>query len=478
MVNRANTIQTSYEMDIYNILEHHYKSKVGSNGVEYYQYVGTTLQQGYYPYNSSGEPINNIRNGNTSVVQSTYIDVRDLEVGSYVNADGYKVANSQITPIQRQVTTEVIDDGGQTITGHQTDKVSGGDDAITDNRESYNNQDTGDRTVVNYYEEFAYVPYSTEEELLTHQAVPVGGKLYYVDPYDYAVVPSYNQTTVNEESGKYITEVNNNVELFYNTGEMQSEFIYTQEHTGIYVSEVDEYDSFEQAIPKATAQNRQTMDEGLIVGNEVSVHKYNETDNYQTYKNNARSSFYTPMGEIQGSTSLKYRFPITYISDTRELLLKDIVAVGQDSGFPVFSHPETLQEDFNHNYERDIGQEPSITDKLITTNKGSVYLIPINNNNKRQTLRNEYFVREFIHNIGTSQINLANDKLYTTNKYLYGQGDNTIYSGQRQEVSTGESFTADQMIQQDATSKPVTRVNGVRTSNHPDWNKQVLEPDE
>src|SRR5699024_2925088 len=76
-VNRANTIQTSYEMDIYNILEHHYTAKVGSDGVEYYQYTGTTLHQGYYPYNSSGEPISTIRNENTSVIQSTYVDVRD-----------------------------------------------------------------------------------------------------------------------------------------------------------------------------------------------------------------------------------------------------------------------------------------------------------------------------------------------------------------------------------------------------------------
>src|SRR5699024_1681986 len=134
-------------------------------------------------------------------------------------------------------------------------------------------------------------------------------------------------------------------------------------------------------------------------------------------------------------------------------------------------------EDFNHNYDRDIKQEPSITVKLITTNKGSIYLIPINN--KGQSLRDEYFVREYIHNIGTSQINLVNDKVYTTNKYLYGRGDNTIYSGQRQELSqTTNHFTADQMIQQDAKHKPITRVNGIRTSNNQEWNQQVLEPDE
>lgn len=72
---------------------------------------------------------------------------------------------------------------------------------------------------------------------------------------------------------------------------------------------------------------------------------------------------------------------------------------------------------------------------------------------------------------------MVNDKTYTVDKYLYGRGDNTVYSGKREEVEVEDNFTADQMIRKDDESKETKRVNGIRTGNNKKLNGEVLEED-
>ena len=461
IINQSSRVQTSYEVEIYNILEHNYENRVGSDGIEYYEYTGSTLKQGYYPYNNSGEPTSLIRGNNMPIIQTANVDVRDIGIGSYINSEGYRLEEGKITPVQMQVATEVIDDGLQTITGHQTDSVSGeGVDTITGGVSGYSNEDSARRTTVNLYEEIVYLPYTTEEELITQEAVNVGGRVYYVDPYDYAFLPSYRQQTVNEESGKTMQEVEDNVGIHYNTGLLYSELEYSKNRSGIYVSEVDEYESFEQSIPKATVQDKEHMDNVLSDGNEVSPVKYKETPSYKDYMEGNETGMYLPVGGVQASTQLNYKLPIMYSYNTGEFILKDIVAVGRDTGFPVYSTPDLVEEHYKNNYEMDIGNEPSVTDKLVTANKGSIYLIPLNN--QGQSLEDEYYVRDYIDKIGTSQVSMVNDKVYTIGKYLYGRGDNTLYSGTRSQVEVGGSFETDQMLGKDLQPIELNYMNGTR----------------
>lgn len=325
---------------------------------------------------------------------------------------------------------------------------------------------------VDYYEEFAYAPHHTEDGIITQQAIPVGGKVAYVNPYEYALLPSHGTSSVMERSGVTKAEINSNVSDFKSSGEYTSELEFDPTHTGFYVSDKDAFDTFNMA--QATTADKNFMDNKLRVANQYNPTINSRTRSYNLYTSSirGRQARYAQTGAVMSTGQFKYKQPITYVNGLRELMLEDVVAVGKDTGFPVVGDAENLKATYRQNYKDEFGVEPSESDELVTINNGSVYLVPLNTGND---LDDEYKTRLYVNGMGISQLNLVDDNELGVSKYLYGRGDNTIYSGQRQEIEADGEFNADQTIESGAKSEETSQVNGVRTGNNSEVNDKVLD---
>lgn len=473
-VNAVEDVVSTFEIEVYNRMKHHYTPVKGSDGLEYYQYRGTDLLPGYYKYDNNGKRVGGLQD--KEVTQSSYLDITDMGVQEYIDSEGFNVGAGQVAPAQFLVASEQFDDGGETHDGYVSESVpsNGSADPVVDTSD----EGTGRPTIseelprVNYYEELGYIPFHTESEVLTQQAIPVGGKVTYVNPYDYFVFPTVQGLSAMEESGKLTAKVKENVQRFED--EYDSEIIFTPEHSGLYMSEVDEYDSYIESLEEVTSANKTYVENQLKADKQYAPDKAETTRSYDNYHNLIKNSTsrYTPVETVQSTNSLSYRLPVAYVHNLRELLLEDAVAVGQDTGYPVVSNPSTIVQDYKERYKEDNGVEPSKTDKLVTTNKGSIYLLPLQK--KGQRLDDIYRTRMFVNSIGISQINLVDDNELTIDKYLYGRGDNVIYSGEREEVEVGSEFNSDQKVEQEAKPETTGQVNGTRTNNNSKVNDKVL----
>lgn len=478
-LNGITEVVATYEVDVYNRIKHNYQPIVGSDGLEFYEYTGSDILQGYYRYNSSGNRIGNLQDALVS--QTSVLDVTDIGVNEYVDAEGFKVGAGQVAPAQFKVASELFDDGGRTIKGYSSEALpnyGAVDPVVAKGDTSYNvNRNMGDTPRVDYYEEFGYVPFHTEDEVMTQQAIPVGGKVTYVNPYEYFLFPTMSRLSVMEESGNTVDDITNKVNRFRSEGLFDSDVKFTPEHSGFYMSEVDEIGEFESTIPNVTSDNKNHMSSNVTPVNQYNPVRPDEltTRNYRTYHSliGGSTSRYTPVDTLQSVDNFNKKLPITYVYGLREFLLDDVVAVGQDTGYPVVSQAGTIENDYVTRYTSDNGVAPSNTDKLVTTNKGSIYLIPLNN--KGQSIGDKYNTRMFVNQIGISQFNLIDEDEITFEKYLYGRGDNVIYSGEREEVEVDGEFTKDQEVGQNAKPETTTQINGTRTSNNKEINDKVLD---
>lgn len=478
-INRITDVVATYEVDVYNRIKHNYQPRVGSDGLEFYEYTGSDILQGYYRYDSSGNRTGALRP--TRVSQSTTLDIDDIGVNEYVDAEGFKVGAGQVAPAQFKVASELFDDGGRTIKGYSSEALpnyGAVDPVVTKEDTSYNvNRNMGDTPRVDYYEEFGYVPFHTEDEVATQQAIPVGGKVTYVNPYEYFLFPTVDRLSVMEGSGNTVSEIRNNVNRFRLEGLFDSDVKFTPEHSGFYMSEVDEIGEFESSIPNVTPDNKNHMRVNVTPVNQYNpVRPYElTTRNYRTYHSliGGSTSRYTPVDTLQSVDNFNKKLPVTYVYGLSEFLLDDVVAVGKDTGYPVVSQAGTIDSDYVTRYTSDNGVAPSESDKLVTSNNGSIYLIPIHN--EGQTVDDVYKTRLFVNQIGISQFNLIDEDEITFEKYLYGRGDNVIYSGEREEVGVDGEFTQDQKVGQNAKPETTTQINGTRTSNNKEVNDKVLD---
>ena len=464
-VNDIEKVEVTIDTRVYNIMEHQYEPRVGADDLEYYEYVGTELKQGYYQQDSEGNNTGVVRGDTGTIRQTTYLDVSEIKVGQYINSEGFNVENGEIKTVQNKVATEKFDDGGQTVVNGITviNREEERESAIlwVNEEGNYETIPSEEQLIVNYYEEFGYIPHHVEDELITQQAVPVGGKFYYINPYEYTLMPSYTNTRLSELSGFHFDDPPRNHYEFLHEGKFAvSEVEYDSRGSGFYVSDVDEVEEYKSQFTPITEQNKNTMGEVLQTEKEFKNYNINRTSSYEEYRNSNESSGYIPTNEIQGDSGLAYRLPVTYIHNIMEFILEDVVAVGKDTGYPVKSNSETIEEDYKERYIADNGQEPSETDKLVTMNKGSIYLIPTNKPN--QTLEDEYRTRLFINNMGISQTSLVQDNTLSIGKYLYGRGDNTLYSGTRAQVDVGGIFETDQMLGKDLQPIELNYMNGTR----------------
>ena len=464
-VNDIEQVKVTIDTRVYNIMEHQYEPRVGADGLEYYEYEGTELKQGYYQQDSEGNNTGVVRGNTGTIRQTTYLDVSEIKVGQYINSEGFNVENGEIKTVQNKVATEKFDDGGQTVVNGTTviNREEERESAIQGVNEegNYETKPSEEQLIVNYYEEFGYIPHHVGDELATQQAVPVGGKFYYINPYEYTLMPSYTNTRLSELSGFHFDDPPRNHYEFLHEGKFAiSEVEYDSRGSGFYVSDVDEVEEYKSQFTPITEQNKNTMGEVLQIEKEFKNYNINRTSRYEEYRNNNESSGYIPTNEIQGDSGLAYRLPVTYVHNIMEFILEDVVAVGKDTGYPVKSNSETIEEDYKERYIEDNGQEPSETDKLVTMNKGSIYLIPTNK--PSQTLEDEYRTRLFINNMGISQTSLVQDNTLSIGKYLYGRGDNTLYSGTRAQVDVGGSFETDQMLGKDLQPIELNYMNGTR----------------
>lgn len=477
-INRITDVVATYEVDVYNRIKHNYQPRVGSDGLEYYEYTGSDILQGYYRYDSSGNRTGALRPARVS--QTSVLDVSDIGVNKYVDAEGFNVGAGQVAPAQFKLASELFDDGGITITGYSSEALpnNGAVDPVVTKEDTSYNINVGDTTPrVDYYEEFGYVPFHTEDEVTTQQAIPVGGKVTYVNPYEYFLFPTVDRLSVMEESGNTVSEIRNNVNSFMSEGLFDSDVKFTPEHTGFYMSVVDEAEGFKSSIPEATEGNKNHMGANVTPVNQYNPVRPDEltTRNYRTYHNliGGNTSRYTTVDTLQSVDNFNKKLPVTYVYGLREFLLEDVVAVGKDTGYPVVGQTDTIESDYVTRYTADNGVAPSETDKLVTSNKGSIYLIPLNN--EGQSVDDVYNIRLFVNQIGISQFNLIDEDEITFEKYLYGRGDNVIYSGQREEVNVEGEFTQDQKVGRNAKPETTTQINGIRTSNNKEVNDKVLD---
>lgn len=471
-------VEAEYNFTVYNRIKHNYSSRVGSDGIEYYEYTGSTLMPGYYRYNGNTRG-SLVSNGN--VTQEEELDVSDIVTDEYVDSEGFNIGAGQVATAQFKIATEIFKDGGSNIRGYMTDTIPvsrATNPIISVTDTDYRVVTSSGEKKVDYYEEFGYLPYHLEDEVMTQQAVPVGGRLVYINPYDYFVFPTVDRLSVMEESGNTVNGIRNNVNLFKGSGLYDSELVFDPTHSGNYMSEVDDFEAFVNSIADVTEENKVYMQNSLRSENEFNPTSLagKGTANYKTYNQQATSntSRYSPVGSVGSSTRYNKRLPVTYVHNVREFMLEDVVAVGKDTGYPVVSSPETIEEDYVERYTSDNGVAPSESDKLITTNKGSIYLIPLERNVKHN-LNDVYYTRLFVNGIGNSQFNLIDEDEITIEKYLYGRGDNVIYSGEREEVEVDGEFTQDQKVGQNAKPETTTQINGTRTSNNKEVNDKVLD---
>lgn len=477
-INSITDVVATYDVDVYNRIKHNYQPRVGSDGLEYYEYTGSDILQGYYRYNSSGNRTGELRPARVS--QITTLDIDDIGVNEYVDAEGFKVGAGQVAPSQFKVASELFSDEGMTLKGYQSEALpnDGAVDPVVSKEDTTYNVDTNaDTPRVDYYEEFGYVPFHTEDEVTTQQAIPVGGKVTYVNPYEYFVFPTVDRLSVMEESGNTVNEIRNNVSSFNGSGFFDSDVAYTPEHSGFYMSEVDEVEEFESSIPEATDANKNHMETNVTPVNQYNPIRPDKltTRNYKTYNSliEGSTSRYTPVDTLQSVDNFNKKLPITYVYNLQEFILDDVVAVGQDTGYPVVGQADTIENDYVTRYTSDNGVAPSDTDKLVTSNNGSIYLIPTNN--EGQSVDDVYNTRLYVNQIGISQFNLIDEDEITYDKYLYGRGDNVIYSGEREEVEVDGEFTQDQEVGHNAKPEKTTQVNGTRTSNNKEVNDKVLD---
>lgn len=476
-INDATDVRADFTVRVYNRMKHNYTPRLGTDGLEYHEYTGTEVLPGYYRYNTSGNRTNTLVQ--SDVVQRSNLDIRDIKTEEYVDTEGYRVGRGEIAPTQHQVASERFDHGGQTVTGFRTDTVNATNapDVIVSKADStYRVTLHASTPEFNYYEEFGYAPYHVEDEVMTQQAVPVGGKVAYVNPYQYSMLPSYYGTSVMERSGYNVDEIETYANDFIarnGFSNLNSEVEFNSEHSGFYMSDKDEFETF--AMADVLAGDRDYMQNALATTRQHNPEKLNPTVNYMNYNSNVinNSSRYQTAGVLESAGRYNYKQPIAYAHGINEFMLEDVVAVGRDTGFPVTAPYNRIQEDYNTNYEREFGVAPSDTDELITTNKGSMYLLPLNK--QGQSLDDIYYTRLFVNGIGLSQINLVDDSNLEFENYLYGRGDNVIYTGNREEVESGETFNVDQTVGQDAKAEELTKTNGVRTNNNSEINDKVLD---
>ena len=487
-VNDVVRVEAEIEYEVYNRMRHNYIPRVGSDGLEYYEYRGSDFLRGYYNYNGNtrGSLVSSVTG--SRVVSGTELNVSDIVTDEYIDAEGFNVGAGQIAPVQFKIASELFDDGGSNIVGYRAETI-GTSQAINpivrQSDTNYRVIPTTRDTRLDYYEEFAYVPYHIEDELLTQQAVPVGGRLVYVNPYDYMTFPTVSgNLPVMEQNGILATEIQSNVNNFNSSGVHDSELGFDPTHSGYYMSEVDNFEEFKNSIADVEEVNRNYMQEVLrsekehnpeLTGNDEL-----ETRGYRAYNDNIRGivSRYSRVGSVESATNFNKRLPVTYIHNVREFMLDDVVAVGKDSGYPIVSNSETINEDYITRYTNDLGVAPSDSDKLITTNSGSIYLLPLERENGHK-LSDEYYTRLFVNGIGISQFNLVDDDIltYKDGKYLFGTGDNTIYSGERKEVEVGGEDFNDEEHTINPTATPEERgyINGGRRSNNSELNDAVLD---
>lgn len=470
-------VEAEYNFTVYNRIKHNYSSRVGSDGIEYYEYTGSTLMPGYYRYNGNTRG-SLVSNGN--VTQEEELDVSDIVTDEYVDSEGFNIGAGQVATAQFKIATEIFADGGSNIRGYMTDTIPvsrATNPIISETDTDYREVTSSGEKKVDYYEEFAYLPYHLEDEVMTQQAIPVGGKVMYVNPYDYFLFPTVDRLSVMEESGNTVSEIRNNVNLFKGSGLFDSDLVFDPTHSGYYMSEVDDFEAFVNSIADVTDENKGYMQNSLRSENEFNPTSLagKGSAKYKTYNQQVTSntSRYSPVGSVESSTRYNKRLPLTYVHNVREFMLEDVVAVGKDTGYPVVSSPETIEEDYVYRYTSDNGVAPSDSDKLITTNKGSIYLIPLNN--EGQSIGDVYNTRLFVNGIGNSQFNLIDEDEIAFEKYLYGRGNNVIYSGEREEVEVGGEFTQDQKVGQNAKPETTTQINGTRTSNNKEVNYKVLD---
>lgn len=470
-VNGADSVDVTYDIEVYNRMKHNYVSRVGSDGLEYYEYTGSELMSGYYAY--SGDTIGRLMGGNKSV--SSTLDISDIDIDEYVDAKGFNVGTGESSPAQFKVASERVIDMGKTSSGYSTDTIERRDaETVVRGSNNYSEQNRSERySQVDYYEEFGYVAYHGDDEVLTQQAIPVGGQVAYLNPYEYASLPSYTGVSVMEKSGYDEDELENNLYYLNDRDQILSQPEFSPEHSGFYLSDKDEFDTFN--MDSVSTSDKNYMENSLEIGKQYNPDSMNGTGNYETYKNTSSgyNSRYVPAGEVQTVGHFEYKQPVVYSTERRDVLLEDVVAVGKDSGFPVVGDPATLLEDYKERYEQEFGVVPSDTDEVTTINKGSIYLIPLNN--EGQTSDDIYRTRLYLNDVGISRVDLVDDKELTFDKYLYGRGENVIYSGQRSEPEIRGEFREEQRVGQDAQPEETGQVNGVRTRNNKEFNDKVMD---
>lgn len=473
-INKVDKVDVSYKVKTFNRMKHNYTPKVGGDGLEYYEYRNSEFLSGNYRYDASGNRVSDKVVSNVSTTLSFTLNASSLKTDKYVDADGFKAGSGKVNTVQTPVALEALLTFGVTPSGYKLETVgaSGAQSVVTPKVAStYSEKPVESLKSITSYEEFAYAPYHKDDSLLTQQAVPVGGVYSYVNPYNSSLLPAVGGATnsVVMKSGYTLSEIVANAKNVKYGAVNDTDIDYNKNKgTGFYSSEKDNFSTY--ALGTVSTSDRTAMNSALTSANKIGTR------------------FLSPVGATYNSTKtpfsaslLKYKQGFTVDTSDNEFRLDGRVAVGADTGFPIYKSASSTGglsgfydygKAYKDAYKEEFGVEPSGTDKPMTTYDGSLYLVPLERTTN--TLSSKYYTRLYVDGIGVSQMNFVDDNTLKAENYLYGRGDNTIYSGEREQVQYDGNFTEDQTIGQNATPSDTTHTNGVRTNNNSVLNKEVI----
>ena len=473
-INKVDKVDVSYKVKTFNRMKHNYTPKVGGDGLEYYEYSNSEFLSGNYRFDASGKRVSDTVYSADSTTLRFTLNASSLKTDKYIDADGFKAGSGKVNTVQTPVALEELQTFGVTPSGYKLETVgaTGAPSVMVAKVASkYSEKSVTSLKSITSYEEFGYAPYHKDDSLLTQQAVPVGGVYSYVNPYNSSLLPTVGgvSNSVMMKSGYTLSEIVANAKNIKKGVVNDTDIDYNKNNgTGFYSSEKDNFSSY--ALGTVSTTDKTTMNSALTSANKIGTRMTSPVG--ATY-NSTKTPF--------SASLLKYKQGFTVDTTANEFRLDGRVAVGADTGFPIYKSASStggLKGSYDYGkaykdaYKAEFGVEPSGTDKPMTTYDGSLYLVPLERTTN--TLSSSYYTRLYVDGIGVSQMNFMDDNTLKAENYLYGRGNNTIYSGERKQVQYDGKFTEDQTIGQKATPSDTTHTNGVRTNNNSVLNKEVI----
>lgn len=312
-----------------------------------------------------------------------------------------------------------------------------------------------------FYEIYSNAYDSHTRTFDTQRAVEVDNKIYYVNMLAYADLPYMNNATKSTPDG-----------------DRANVLTFDKDNMWYLVGNYDE-------------QNP-TLDEELVDVQSI----YNATDGttlaeFLDSKVSKRFNTSVIPDPMSGEFLLNYDkvIPLVYgkytdeeLGQSLELITKDVFAVGSDSGYQVVvkdAREEPSSAEWKNGWKDvdvytgeqygvnnsvrvltnrnllvnaltdDLGLTHAVSDsdKLVTKGRGSLFFLPVDIKLNDVEGNEKYHNRTVVTDLGLNDATYFQDDIITVDTYLFGRGNDVIYSPQRMEIEDGKQVeTVDVLI--------------------------------